>query len=134
MSAEAKAYDNKLWRKWDNDSKVQPEDRDWMHNFYYSRRHLAAASDPGGMRDLKYKIELDKMDTVTCGGLERIYKRDGAEIGDEVALDLLMEVLKSICSRQLTETMAQHAERTNCRISKKGSPERCLGAAACSAR
>jgi hypothetical protein len=92
VSAKAKAYDNKLWQKLDY---VYPEDRDWMHDFFYHRRHLATARN-GGTRDLKYRIELDKMDAFTCDGLERIYKRDGKEIGDEVALDLLKEVLQSI--------------------------------------
>ena len=61
--------------------------------------HLQTAIDPDGdgkMRSLKYQIECDEMDQVTCDGLQQIYKRDGEEIFWEASRRLLIEVLKSI--------------------------------------
>jgi hypothetical protein len=95
--ARAQFRDNGLWRKWDNDPDVEPQDRAFMHNFYYRRRHLAiGTSARRSGRTLKYQIELGDMDEVTCNGLERIYKRDGADIFKEASRDLILAVLGSI--------------------------------------
>ena len=40
---------------------------------------------------LKYQIELDEMDQVTCDGLELIYSRDGEEIFWEASRQMLIE-------------------------------------------
>jgi len=40
---------------------------------------------------LKYQIELDEMDQVTCDGLELIYGRDGEEIFWEASRQMLIE-------------------------------------------
>jgi hypothetical protein len=102
MAAKTKtknARDNKLYRKWANDPSLDLEDRDYLHDFYYRRRHLATAIDPdgdGSLRSLRYQIELGDMDQVTCDGLELIHKRDGEEIFWEASRRLLIEVLRSI--------------------------------------
>jgi hypothetical protein len=60
---------------------------------------LATAIDPEGdgkMRSLKYQIECDEMDQVTCDGLQLIHERDGEEIFWEASRQMLIEVLKSI--------------------------------------
>jgi hypothetical protein len=66
-----------------------------MCEVHYQRRHLATGIDLvcGGPRNLKYEIERAQMASDTYDGLELIYKRDGAEIFEEVAGALLWEVL-----------------------------------------
>jgi hypothetical protein len=96
-TTKVKTRDNGLWRKWENDPDIDPEARAYMCDVYYRRRHLATAIDPNcDRRGLKYEIELNEMDQVTCEGLELINKRDGAEIFKEASRSLLIEVLGSI--------------------------------------
>jgi hypothetical protein len=122
VGAKTKIRDNKLYRIWANDPGVDPEDRDYLHNFYFRRRHLATGiSDNGDFRMLKYQIEADEMDEATCDGLKQIYQRDGAEIFEEVSLDLLKRMLGSIeyvggglpkrWRRILKELVAEQRER-----------------------
>jgi len=98
-ATKANARDNKLYLKWANDPSLGPEDRDYLHDFYYRRRHPQTAIDPDGdgkMRSLKYQIECDEMDEATCDGLQQIYKRDGEKIFREASRQMLIEVLRSI--------------------------------------
>jgi hypothetical protein len=94
-TTKAKPRDNGLWRKWANASNLDPEEREYMRDYYFLRRHLATAID-GGRRRPKYEIEFDEWDQSTGDGLELIFKRDGAEIFNEVARRSLIEVLRSI--------------------------------------
>jgi hypothetical protein len=59
----------------------EPDFRDYMHDCFYRRGHLATAIDPHGSgRRLKYQIEVDEMDKAISDGLNLIYKRDGCSV------------------------------------------------------
>jgi hypothetical protein len=92
-----KGYDNKLYRKFENDRDSAPEDRDFMREFYYRRRHLATGISPNGnFRTLKYKVEVEEIKWAVHDGLKAIKERESAEIVKEVSSDLLFDVLHSI--------------------------------------
>ena len=90
-------YDNKLYRKFENDRDSAPEDRDFMREFYYRRRHLATGINPNGnSRTLKYEVEVEEIKQAVHDGPKAIKERESAEIIKEVSSDLLFDVLHSI--------------------------------------
>lgn len=62
---------------------VDAENRDWL----YARRHLTTRRD-GAWRDLAFVIEYDELEASIRRTLDRIRKRDGAKIANEVAAGL----------------------------------------------
>ena len=94
---ETEGYDNKLYRKFENDRDSAPEDRDFMREFHYRRRHLATGINPNGnSRTLKYEVEVEEIKQAVHDGLKAIKERESAEIIKEVSSDLLFDVLHSI--------------------------------------
>jgi hypothetical protein len=89
-------YDNKLYRKFENDRDSAPEDRGFMREFYYRRRHLATGINQWQLRTLKYEVEVEEIKQAVHDGLKAIKERESAEIINEVSSDLLFDVLHSI--------------------------------------
>jgi nucleoside-triphosphatase THEP1 len=63
---------------------VDSDNLDWL----YPRRHLAKVHD-GKWRERQYVVEFDELEHVILETLDRIRKRDGAKIANEVAARLV---------------------------------------------
>jgi hypothetical protein len=131
-TAKAKTRDNKLWRAWENDPDLTPEERAYMRDFFYRRRHLAVVADPcGGPRILKCRAELEETDDAAYQALKRIYERDGAEIFKEARRESLIGVLTSIemigglpkpwrrMLKELVAEMRQEEARIDARLNRQ---------------
>jgi hypothetical protein len=117
---------------WENDPDLTPEERAYMRDFFYRRRHLAVVADPcGGPRILKCRAELEETDDAAYQALKRIYERDGAEIFKEARRESLIGVLTSIemigglpkpwrrMLKELVAEMRQEEARIDARLNRQ---------------
>jgi hypothetical protein len=84
-----------------------------MHDFYYSRRHLAKLdqANADGWRDLRYQDEEADLRDVIERTLRTILERDGVKYFKEVAANLIEHIASDVRCRAILKKYQGTADR-----------------------